>query len=147
MTVHAGGGRNMLTEAALSAASIGVNAPKLVAVTTLTSLDQNDLNELGIQRDLAEHTAALGKLAIDCGIDGLVCSPLEVANFRTTLGEKPVLVTPGIRPAGGDIGDQKRVATPASAVKDGSSFLVVGRPILSADNPAEAAAEIIRQMS
>jgi orotidine-5'-phosphate decarboxylase len=147
MTVHAGGGRNMLTEAALSAASIGVNAPKLVAVTTLTSLDQNDLNELGIQRDLAEHTAALGKLAIDCGIDGLVCSPLEVANFRTTLGEKPVLVTPGIRPAGGDIGDQKRVATPASAVKDGSSFLVVGRPILSADNPAEAAAEILRQMS
>ncbi len=147
MTVHAGGGRNMLTEAALSAASIGANAPKLVAVTTLTSLDQNDLTELGIQRNLAEHTAALGKLAIDCGIDGLVCSPLEVANFRTTLGEKPILVTPGIRPAGGDIGDQKRVATPASAVKDGSSFLVVGRPILSADNPAEAATEILRQMS
>lgn len=147
MTVHAGGGRNMLTEAALSASSIGINAPKLVAVTTLTSLDQSDLTELGIQRDLAEHTAALGKLAIDCGIDGLVCSPLEVANFRIQLGSDPILVTPGIRPAGGDVGDQKRVATPASAVKDGSSFLVVGRPILSADNPAEAAAEILRQMA
>jgi len=147
MTVHAGGGRNMLTEAAQSAAGLGADAPKLVAVTTLTSLDQSDLNELGIQRTLPDHTAALGKLAIDCGIDGLVCSPLEVGDFRTQLGDGPILVTPGIRPAGGDVGDQKRVATPAMAVRDGSSFLVVGRPILSADNPEEAAAEILRQMS
>jgi len=142
LTVHAGGGRDMLTAAAHAAAG----KLKLVAVTTLTSLDQGDLTELGIERPLPEHTAALGELAIDCGIDGLVCSPLEVANFRKTLGEDPILVTPGIRPAGGDLGDQKRVATPANAVKDGSSFLVVGRPILEADNPAEAAAEILRQM-
>ncbi len=146
MTVHAGGGRNMLTAAAQASAQLGKNAPKLVAVTTLTSLDQNDLNEMGIERNLSEHTAALGKLAIDCGIDGLVCSPLEVGNFRRELGDTPILVTPGIRPAGGDVGDQKRVATPASAVKDGSSFLVVGRPILGADNPAAAAAEILKQM-
>ena len=136
----------MLTAAAQASAQLGKNAPKLVAVTTLTSLDQNDLNEMGIERDLSEHTAALGKLAIDCGIDGLVCSPLEVGNFRKVLGDAPILVTPGIRPAGGDVGDQKRVATPANAVKDGSSFLVVGRPILGADNPAAAAAEILNQM-
>jgi orotidine-5'-phosphate decarboxylase len=146
MTVHAGGGRNMLTAAAAAAAALGDRAPKLVAVTTLTSLDQFDLTELGIQRNLAEHTAALGKLAIDCGIDGLVCSPLEVATFRATLGEAPILVTPGIRPAGGDVGDQKRIATPAMAVEGGSSFLVVGRPILEAADPAAAAEEILRQM-
>ncbi len=147
MTVHAGGGRDMLNAATQSAAAMGSKAPKIVAVTTLTSLDQHDLGELGIQRKLAEHTAALGKLAIDCGIDGLVCSPLEVAAFRHSLGATPILVTPGIRPAGGELGDQKRVATPAMAVKDGSSFLVVGRPILSAESPAEAAREILRQMA
>jgi len=146
LTVHAGGGRDMLTAAAKAAASLGDQAPKLVAVTTLTSLDQADLNELGIQRDLSEHTAALGKLAIDCGIDGLVCSPLEVEAFRKALGDGPILVTPGIRPAGGDVGDQKRVATPAMAVKGGSSFLVVGRPILEADDPAAAAETILEQM-
>jgi orotidine-5'-phosphate decarboxylase len=146
LTVHAGGGRAMLTAAANAAADAGKAAPAIVAVTTLTSLDQNDLTELGITRPLSEHTAALGKLAIDCGIDGLVCSPLEVAGFRKTLGENPILVTPGIRPAGSELGDQKRVATPASAINDGSSFLVVGRPILAAENPAEAAAEILRQM-
>ena len=143
LTVHAGGGRAMLSAAAEAAAG----RLKLVAVTTLTSLDQDDLNELGITRPLPEHTAALGKLAIDCGIDGLVCSPLEVAAFRNKLGNEPILVTPGIRPAGGKLGDQKRVATPANAVKDGSSLLVVGRPILEAANPAEAAAEILRQMN
>ena len=147
LTVHAGGGRAMLTAAAEAAAEIGANAPKIVAVTTLTSLDQNDLTELGIQRPLAEHTAALGQLAIECGIDGLVCSPLEVANFRKQLGPDPILVTPGIRPAGGDVGDQKRIATPASSVKDGSSFLVVGRPILAAENPPAAASEILKQMA
>lgn len=146
LTVHAGGGRNMLTAAALAAAAQGDLAPKLVAVTTLTSLDQNDLTELGIQRDLSTHTNALGKLAIECGIDGLVCSPLEVATFRQQLGPDPILVTPGIRPAGGDVGDQKRVATPAMAVEGGSSFLVVGRPILEASDPAAAAETILAQM-
>ncbi len=146
LTVHAGGGRDMLTAASQAAAAEGDNAPKLVAVTTLTSLDQADLTELGIQRDISEHTAALGHLAIDCGIAGLVCSPLEVAAFRKQLGADALLVTPGIRPAGGDVGDQKRVATPAMAVNDGSSFLVVGRPILGADDPAAAAEMILAQM-
>ncbi len=146
LTVHAGGGRDMLTAAAESASGLGEKAPKLVAVTTLTSLDQDDLVELGIQRSLPEHTNGLGRLAIDSGIDGLVCSPLEVATFRQDLGDAPLLVTPGIRPAGGDVGDQKRVATPAMAVNGGSSFLVVGRPILEADSPADAAEMILTQM-
>ena len=145
LTVHAGGGRAMLSAAAEAAAQEGDKAPKLVAVTTLTSLDQDDLTELGILRSIGDHTAALGRLAIDCGIDGLVCSPLEVANFRENLGDGPILVTPGIRPAGGDVGDQKRVATPAMAVNGGSSFLVVGRPILEANDPAAAADEILTQ--
>ncbi len=147
LTVHAGGGRAMLSAAAEAAAQEGDKAPKLVAVTTLTSLDQDDLTELGILRSIGDHTAALGRLAIDCGIDGLVCSPLEVANFRENLGDGPILVTPGIRPAGGDVGDQKRVATPAMAVNGGSSFLVVGRPILEANDPAAAADEILTQMN
>lgn len=146
LTVHASGGRHMLTAAAEAAAACGDSAPKLVAVTTLTSLDQRDLHELGIQRNLPEHTTALGQLAIDCGIDGLVCSPLEVAAFRKRLGPAPLLVTPGIRPAGGDVGDQKRVATPAMAVTGGASFLVVGRPILTAEDRAQAAATILAQM-
>ncbi len=146
MTVHACGGRNMLTAASQAAAALGDRGPKLVAVTTLTSLDQSDLTECGIVRSLPEHTAALGKLAINCGIDGLVCSPLEVETFRSQLGESPILVTPGIRPAGDDVGDQKRVATPAMAVEGGSSFLVVGRPILGATDPAAAAEAILAQM-
>jgi len=146
LTVHAGGGRNMLTAAAQAAAALGDGAPRLVAVTTLTSLDQHDLQELGIQRALPDHTIALGKLALDCGIDGLVCSPLEVEAFRRQLGPAPILVTPGIRPAGDDIGDQKRVATPAMAVRGGSSFLVIGRPILGAADPGAAATAILAQM-
>lgn len=142
LTVHASGGRAMLSAAA-EARPAGM---KIVAVTTLTSLDQNDLTELGIQRDIREHTVELGALAIDCGIDGLVCSPLEIQAFRRRIGADPVIVTPGIRPAGGDLGDQKRVATPAMAVADGASYLVVGRPILEATDPGLAAEKIMQEI-
>jgi orotidine-5'-phosphate decarboxylase len=118
-----------------------------VAVTTLTSLDQSDLGDLGVRRSLAEHTLALGRMAIECGIDGLVCSPLEIEIFRRELGPAPILVTPGIRPSGGDLGDQKRVATPAMAVRAGASFLVVGRPVLDAPHTAEAANAILAEMA
>jgi orotidine-5'-phosphate decarboxylase len=147
LTVHASGGRAMLEAAATAAADLGDRAPKLIAVTTLTSLDDSDLKDLGIQRGVAEHTIALGKLAIESGIDGLVCSPREVAAFRTELGDDALLVTPGIRLADGELGDQKRVATPASAVADGSSYLVVGRPILQAHDPNAAATAILAEMS
>jgi len=146
LTVHAGGGRGMLKAAAEAARECGASAPRLLAVTTLTSLAAEDLADLGITRPLREHTLSLGELAVAAGIDGLVCSPLEAAEFRSRLGPKPLLVTPGIRPAGADAGDQKRIATPAAAVRAGADYLVVGRPILEAPDPRAAAEEILRQM-
>jgi orotidine-5'-phosphate decarboxylase len=146
LTVHAMGGPAMLKAAAESAMSFGLNRPKLVAVTTLTSLSQSDLASVGISRDLATQTLEVGKMAIAAGIDGLVCSPLEASLFRRELGPSPILVTPGIRPAGADMGDQKRVASPESAIRAGASFLVVGRPILDAANPRQAALDIIMEM-
>ncbi len=143
LTVHAGGGRAMLSAAA-EACPEGVD---IVAVTTLTSLDQNDLIELGVARDLRTHTTELGALAIDCGISGLVCSPLEIAAFRRRIGNEPLIVTPGIRPANGELGDQKRVATPTMAVTDGASHLVVGRPILEAADPGLAAEQILEEIA
>jgi orotidine-5'-phosphate decarboxylase len=147
MTLHAGGGRAMCRAAAEAAREFGPRAPRLVAVTTLTSLDDSDLRELGVARPLREHTLALGELAVSSGVDGLVCSVWEAADFRTRLGAKPLLVTPGIRPAGADVGDQKRVATPAVAAKAGATHLVVGRPILEAPDPRAAARSILAEIA
>ncbi len=137
MTVHAIGGRAML-EAAAEAARACPNPPKLVAVTTLTSLSQEDFSDLGITRTVSEQALALGELAISSGIDGLVTSAHEAGALRKKFPQA-LLVTPGIRMPGGDIGDQKRVATPAFAVQQGATHLVVGRPILQAEDPATAA--------
>lgn len=145
LTVHASGGPAML-QAAADAAKACENPPLIVAVTALTSLDQSDLTALGVSRDLKEHARALGRLAIDSGIDGLVCSPHEAAALRSDLGPKPILVTPGIRMPEGELGDQKRVATPADAVAAGSNFLVVGRPIVQADDPGLASSRILENM-
>lgn len=147
LTVHAQGGEAMLRAAAEAAADCGPHRPQLLAVTTLTSLNQSDLAMLGVTRDLATHTRALAELAVRCGIDGLVCSPHEARLLRETLGPAPLLVTPGVRPAGGALGDQKRVATPADAVRAGADYLVVGRPILEAPSPREAAEAILREMA
>lgn len=144
LTVHACGGREMLKAAAESARENG--NLKIVAVTTLTSLNSADLVEMGVARPLLDHTLAMGEMAISAGIDGLVCSPNEASAFRKRIGDCPILVTPGIRPAGADIGDQKRIATPEMAVKAGATYLVVGRPILEAPDPRAAAEEIMRQM-
>jgi orotidine-5'-phosphate decarboxylase len=146
LTVHAGGGREMLRTAAEAARDCGPTAPRLLAVTTLTSLAAEDLIELGITRPLKEHTLALGEMAVTAGIDGLVCSPLEAAEFRARLGTRPLIVTPGIRPAGANAGDQKRIATPAAAVKAGANYLVVGRPILEAAHPQTAALNVLAEM-
>ena len=146
MTLHASGGRAMLRAAAETAAGLGPNRPRLLAVTALTSLDQSDLADLGVGRAMPEHVEALGALAIGQGIDGIVCSPQEVARMRKVLGPAALLVTPGIRPAGGDVGDQKRVATPAQAVADGATHLVVGRPVCEAADPRAAALEIAREI-
>lgn len=138
MTVHAVGGRAMLKAAAEAAAAFGANRPRLVAVTTLTSLNQDDFNDLGIQRTVAEQALALTEMALACGIDGVVTSVHEAPALRRRFGRDPILVTPGIRPSGADVGDQKRVATPARAVEAGSSYLVIGRPIVEATDPRSA---------
>ena len=147
LTLHAGGGRDMLRAAVESAAAFGSARPRLLAVTTLTSLSEEDLRDIGISRGLLEHTLRLGEMAVAAGVDGLICSPHEAREFRRLLGNKPILVTPGIRAAGADVGDQKRVATPEMAIRAGADFLVVGRPILAADSPDSAAREILRQMA
>jgi orotidine-5'-phosphate decarboxylase len=140
MTVHAIGGRAML-EAAAEAARECANPPKLVAVTTLTSLSQEDFSDLGIIRSVSDQALALGDLAVSSGIDGLVTSAHEAGALREKFPQA-LLVTPGIRMPDGDIGDQKRVATPAFAVQQGATHLVVGRPILHAKDPAAAAEAI-----
>jgi len=148
LTLHAGGGRDMIKAAAEACrGSSGPIRTRVVAVTVLTSLNDNDIAEVGVARPVRDHALALGELAVACGADGLVCSVLEASQFRDRLGMSPILVTPGIRLSSGDAGDQKRVATPASAVRAGSSFLVVGRPILDSPAPAEAARKIREEMA
>ncbi len=146
LTVHTCGGRAMLAAAAKAAAACGDQAPALIGVTTLTSLNQDDFADLGITRTLPEQALALGRLASDAGIDGLVTSVHEAAALRAALGPDLLLVTPGIRLPTDDIGDQKRIATPSAAVQAGSNYLVVGRPILNAPDPAAAARAMLENM-
>lgn len=146
LTIHASGGKAMIQAAKKAALEFGEKAPKILAVTMLTSLDNSDLEDLGIGRAVADQVAALGRLACGNGADGIVCSPMEVAKMRELLGDDALLVTPGVRPAGSSVGDQKRVATPADAVRDGSSHLVVGRPILEAADPHAAAVAVRSEM-
>jgi len=152
LTVHAAGGPAMLAAAA-EAASGSAKAPRLLAVTVLTSMDAAQLASIGIADAAETQVLRLGKMAIASGISGLVCSPEEVAVLRRELGASPLLVTPGIRPAGAATPavaianeDQKRVATPAAAIAAGASMLVVGRPITQAADPAKAAAAILAEM-
>ena len=145
LTVHAGGGRTMLAAAAKGAKAAGKTRPKLVAVTVLTSLDQSDLTLLGVRRRVDRHALSLAETAVHAGIDGVVCSVHEAAKMRKKLGKKALLVTPGIRPEGSAAADQKRIATPSYAVASGSNYLVVGRPILAANDPAKAASLIMAE--
>ena len=145
MTVHAIGGRAMLEEAAKAAAECE-KPPKLVAVTTLTSLGQDDFTDLGIRRTVSEQALELGRLAIGSGIDGLVTSAHEAKVLRAEFPDA-LLVTPGIRMPEGDVGDQKRVATPSYAVGQGATHLVVGRPIVQAADPVAAATAMLNDMN
>lgn len=145
MTVHAIGGRAMLEEAAKAAKECG-NPPKLVAVTTLTSLSQDDFIDLGIERTVSEQALALGRLAISSGIDGMVTSAHEASVLREAF-PNALLVTPGIRMPEGDVGDQKRVATPSFAVQQGATHLVVGRPIVQSVDPELSTAAIFGDMN
>ncbi|WP_158748091.1 orotidine-5'-phosphate decarboxylase [Acidobacterium sp. S8] len=144
LTVHASGGPVMLTAAAEALAGVP-KPPRLLAVTVLTSMDAAQLTTIGISATPGEHALLLAQIAASSGISGLVCSPEEAAQMRKILPAS-TLVTPGIRPAGAAIGDQKRIATPASALAAGADYLVVGRPITQAADPADAASHILREM-
>jgi orotidine-5'-phosphate decarboxylase len=135
----------MMTAAAEAASAPG--SPRLLAVTVLTSMDASQLAGIGISASPAEQVFRLAKLAQRSGIDGMVCSPEEVAILRRETGPKTLLVIPGIRPSGSAVGDQKRVATPAQAIRDGASLLVVGRPITRAADPAAAAQAILKEIA
>jgi orotidine-5'-phosphate decarboxylase len=146
LTLHAGGGPAMLS-AARGALEGHSNPPELLAVTVLTSMDAAQLHAVGVGRAPSSQVELLAKMGMEAGIRGFVCSPQEVAALRQLTGPDGVLVIPGIRPAGASIGDQKRIAGPADALRSGASYLVVGRPITQAPNPAEAAAAILKEMS
>lgn len=137
LTVHAAGGREML----YAAKSAAPEATKVVAVTLLTSLDAGDLSDLGISRSAADQVAHLAWVARDSGVDGIVCSGAEVSAAHSAW-PSGFFVVPGIRPAGAALGDQKRVATPARALEDGASVLVIGRPITGAPDPRQAIMDI-----
>jgi orotidine-5'-phosphate decarboxylase len=145
LTIHASGGADMLS-AAVEAAGKAERSPALLAVTVLTSMDSAQLAATGVVGSPAEQVQRLTRMALACGVQGLVCSPNEVRGLRGEIGVKPLLVVPGIRPAGAAIGDQRRVATPGSAVADGASYLVVGRPITQAVDPGAAARAILAEM-
>ena len=146
MNVHAAGGPAML--AAAKAAFDGVeNAPELLAVTVLTSMDAAALKAAGVDRSPAQQVELLAKMCMAAGIRGFVCSSQEVAALRALTGPEGVLVIPGIRPAGSDTNDQKRLATPAQALAAGASYLVVGRPIAQAADPAAAAQAVLKEMA
>jgi orotidine-5'-phosphate decarboxylase len=145
MTLHAGGGPAMLTAAREALAGV-YDPPQLLAVTVLTSMDQSQLNAVGVERAPGQQVKILAETGLSAGIRGFVCSPQEVADLRALTGPQGVLVVPGIRPAGAAVGDQKRIATPGSAICDGASFLVVGRPITQAPKPAQAAEAIIEEI-
>jgi len=146
LTIHTSGGREMMEWAAKAQRE---HAPDLLllGVTVLTSMSAEGLHETGVPDAPEQQVLRLGKLAIDSGLRGLVCSPLEIAPLRSTLPAEVTLVTPGIRPAGSAAEDQTRIMTPAEAAKAGASFLVVGRPISKAPNPAAAARSILQEIT
>jgi orotidine-5'-phosphate decarboxylase len=150
LNVHAGGGREMMRVAgerareAADAASLP--RPKVIAVTVLTSLDAAALAEVGLSGTPRDAALRLAVLARESGLDGVVCSPEEIEAIRAACGPGFLLVVPGIRPAGSAAGDQKRIATPASAARAGADLLVIGRPITGAPDPAAAAREIAREI-
>ena len=147
MTIHSVGGKAMIRAAADAAATFGAAGPKILAVTVLTSLDQSDLADVSIVgRTPADQVLAMAQFATANGAHGLVCSPKEVGALSRLLPAGTLFITPGVRPAGAAVGDQKRVATPGDAVRDGATHLVVVRPILGAEDPAAAARAIRAEM-
>jgi orotidine-5'-phosphate decarboxylase len=146
LNVHASGGAAMMEAAATAAAGFS-SRPRVIAVTVLTSLDAAALAETGVAASPRDQVVRLARLAQRSGMDGVVCSPEEIAGVRAACGADFLIVTPGIRPAGAAMDDQKRAATPAAALKAGADYLVIGRPITAAPDPAEAARAIAGEIA
>ncbi|MGI6591339.1 MAG: orotidine-5'-phosphate decarboxylase [Eggerthellaceae bacterium] len=151
VTCHTVGGSEMMRAVAEGAAEavrdFGLDAPATLGVTVLTSMDQDALAATGVSRPLADQVTALARLAKEAGLSGVVASPQEARQLRALLGPDAYIVTPGVRPAGASLDDQKRVATPLQAIENGSSHIVVGRPITKADDPVAAFEAIVESIS
>ena len=170
--VHASGGYDMMKKAAMAvkegSKARGIKAPKVIAVTVLTSMDQNTLNKVGVSDNIKIQVLRLANLAKTAGLDGVVASPQEVRLIRKSTGKNFLIVTPGVRPSWAAMGgpsagsgssrakpsstaasrdDQKRVAAPSEAIKDGADFIVVGRPIIEAPSPLKAARDVLKEMN
>ena len=150
MNVHAVGGAKMMSEAVASvhaeAKRLGIECPKLIAVTVLTSMDKEQWAQLNYAKPIAEEVVELAKLAKASGMDGVVASPQEAAAIRKACGPEFLIVTPGVRPEGSASNDQSRIATPAGALRNGASRLVIGRPITKAENKVAAVENILEEI-
>ncbi|MEP2828774.1 orotidine-5'-phosphate decarboxylase [Parvibaculum sp.] len=147
VNVHTAGGSAMMRAAAEAAKEAGESRPLVIGVTMLTSLDAADLKDTGVSGSPSDHVRRLAGLAASSGLDGVVCSAHEIEVLRRDLGKDFKLIVPGIRPAGSDAGDQKRIMTPVEALTLGADVLVIGRPITSASDPRAAAEEIGRSLA
>jgi orotidine-5'-phosphate decarboxylase len=145
LNVHASGGRKMM-EAAREAVDKSGHSPLLIGVTVLTSMDEAALREIGVAASPREQVLHLAGLVQQSGLDGVVCSAREAADLRARFSPDFALVTPGIRPAGADAGDQSRIMTPGSAIRAGSDYLVIGRPITQAPDPLSALRQINQEV-
>ena len=150
VNLHASGGPAMMKAAAAAAqetaSALGVPRPLVIAVTVLTSLDDDDLAAVGQPGGAGDQALRLAALAQECGLDGVVCSPREIVSLKANCGSDFVLVVPGIRPSWAASGDQKRIMTPRAAVEAGAHYIVVGRPITGADDPLAAAKRLCAEL-
>lgn len=147
LTLHTSGGAAMMQAARDAAEKAGANRPRLLGVTVLTSLDTGDLAAVGQHQNVQEQVARLALLAKESGMDGIVCAPTEIATVRKVCGPDFILMVPGIRPSWAAANDQKRIMTPREAIDAGASYLVIGRPITSATDPADAARRIQEELT
>ncbi len=146
LSIHGLGGAAMIAEGRAGVEEAG-KGTRLLAISVLTSMDQDALASIGVDSPVAEEVRRLATLAVGAGAHGIVCSPQEAAEMRELLGPETLIVCPGIRPAGADVGDQARIATPAAAIAAGASKLVVGRPITKADDPVAAFEAIVAELT
>ncbi|UCQ56234.1 orotidine-5'-phosphate decarboxylase [Edwardsiella piscicida] len=147
VNVHASGSLRMMSAAREAPRPYGKEAPPLIAVTVLTSMEQADLQAIGIDEAPADYAERLARLTQQCGLDGVVCSAQEAVRIKAACGSAFKLVTPGIRPAGSEAGDQRRIMTPQQAVAAGVDYMVIGRPITQAAQPAEALRAILATLA